>query len=126
MKRTLLLCIMCPNGCRLSAVEEKNGFTVGGNQCERGIDFALAEINDPRRTLTTTVRTCFSGVPVVPVRTTGEIPRGKIREAMNYIKTITVNRPLCIGETVTENLLGLNVDLVVTSNILKEETWANP
>ncbi len=114
-------CIVCPNGCRLSA--EKNadgsGYAISGNKCKRGIDFAIAEITNPMRTLTTTIRTNFPGVPVLPVRTTGEIPKGKIREAMNYINTITVSQPLGIGEIVVENILGLGADIIVTNDILK-------
>jgi len=116
-----ILCIVCPNGCRLSAEKGKegSGYAISGNKCKRGIDFAIAEITNPMRTLTTTVRTSFPGIPVLPVRTAGEIPKGKIREAMNCLNAITVNRPLGIGETVLENLLGLGVDIIVTSDILK-------
>ena len=116
-----ILCIVCPNGCRLSAEKSAggSGYAISGNKCKRGIDFAIAEITSPMRTLTTTVRTSFPGVPVLPVRTVGEIPKGKIREAMNYLNTITVSRPLGIGETVAENILGLGVDIIATSDMLK-------
>ena len=126
MEKTEILCIVCPNGCRLHAEKSTEGYTISGNKCKRGIDFALAEITNPMRTLTTTVRTTFSGIPVLPVRTAGEIPKGKIREAMNCINAITVSRPLGIGETVAENILGLGVNVIATSNIIKEEVWASP
>jgi CxxC motif-containing protein len=115
-----MLCIVCPIGCRLS-VEEGENFVVNGNQCKRGLDFARAEITNPTRTLTTTVRTEFPGVPVLPVRTAGEIPKGRIKEIMNFVATITVDRALGIGETVVQDILGLGVDLIATSNILREE-----
>jgi CxxC motif-containing protein len=38
---------------------------------------------------------------------------------MNYINAITVSRPLGIGEIVAENILGLGVDIIATSDILK-------
>ena len=62
-----ILCIVCPNGCRLNAEKsaEGSGYAISGNKCKRGIDFAIAEITNPTRTLTTTVRTSFSGVPAV-------------------------------------------------------------
>jgi CxxC motif-containing protein len=120
-----ILCIVCPNGCRLHAEKSAEGYAaedyaISGNKCQRGIDFAVAEITNPTRTLTTTVRTSFPGVPVLPVRTAGEIPKGKIREAMDCINAITVSRPLGIGEIVAENILGLGVDVIVTSGVLKE------
>jgi len=116
-----ILCIVCPNGCRLSAEKSTkgSGYAISGNKCKRGIDFAIAEMTNPMRTLTTTIRTSFPGVPVLPVRTAGEIPKGKIREAMNCLNAITVSRPLGIGEIVAENVLGLGVDIIVTSDILK-------
>jgi CxxC motif-containing protein len=116
-----ILCIVCPNGCRLGVEENNEGLVVSGNQCKRGIDFAMAEITNPTRTLTTTVRTSFPGVPVLPVRTDGEIPKGKIRELMNYINGIIINRPMGIGEAVAEDILGLGVNVIATSNILREE-----
>ena len=115
-----ILCIACPNGCRLSVEGDAENLVVSGNQCKRGVDFAKAEIANPTRTLTTTVRSSFPGVPVLPVRTAGEIPKGKIREVMQYINTITVNKPIGIGEAVVENVIGLGVNVIATSNILKE------
>jgi CxxC motif-containing protein len=120
-----ILCIVCPNGCRLSVEEGADGLVVSGNQCKRGLDFAVAEITNPTRTLTSTVRTSFPGIPVLPVRTNSEIPKGKIRDLMNLINTVTVSRPLGIGETVVENILGLGVNIIATSNILREEKWEN-
>ena len=118
-----ILCIVCPNGCRLTVEKSTNNenLAVSGNQCNRGIDFAKAEIFNPTRTLTTTVRTSFPGIPVLPVRTAGEIPKGKIRELMNYINTINITQPLGIGETAAENVLDLGVNIIATSNILREE-----
>ena len=115
-----ILCIACPNGCRLSVEGDADNLIVSGNQCKRGVDFAKAEITNPTRTLTTTVRSSFPGYPVLPVRTAGEIPKGKIREVMQYINTVTVNQPIGIGDTVVENVIGLGVNVIATSNILKE------
>jgi len=120
METAEILCIMCPNGCRLYAEKKAESYAVSGNKCKRGIDFAITEITNPTRTLTTTVRTSFPGIPVLPVRTAGEIPKGKIREAMNVINAITVSLPLGIGEIVAENILGLGTNVIITSNILKE------
>jgi CxxC motif-containing protein len=115
-----ILCITCPNGCRLSIAGTAENFTVSGNQCKRGVDFARAEIAKPMRTLTTTVRTSFPGIPVLPVRTSGEIPKGKMRDIIKLINTVTVSQPLGIGDTVIENALDLGVNIIVTSNQLQE------
>ncbi|MDR2185834.1 MAG: DUF1667 domain-containing protein [Treponema sp.] len=115
-----ILCIICPNGCRLRAEEKGGELKVAGNRCSRGIDFARAEIISPMRSVTTTVRTVFPDIPVLPVRTGGEIPKGKILELMQFLGGVTVKEPLGIGETAAENILGLGINMIVTSNILKE------
>ena len=73
-----MTCITCPNGCTLS-VEEKDGrIVVTGNQCPKGEAFAKSELTNPMRTISTTVSTRDPAVPVVPVRVSGEIPKGRI------------------------------------------------
>jgi CxxC motif-containing protein len=118
-----LLCIVCPNGCTLQVEEGEGGIKVSGNKCARGVDFAKAEITNPVRTVTTTVRTAFSAAPVVPVRTDGEIPKGKIRELIGFLASLTVREPLGIGTPVVKNVLDLGVDVILTSNILKEAEY---
>jgi CxxC motif-containing protein len=66
------------------------------------------------------VRTSFPGIPVLPVRTAGEIPKGKIKEIMNFITSVTITQPLGIGEAVADDVLGLGITIIATSNILKE------
>jgi CxxC motif-containing protein len=115
-----LTCILCPNGCGLHIEETAEGLSITGNLCGRGIGFAEAEITNPIRTVTTTVRTIFPEAPVLPVRTDGEIPRGKIRDLMKTVNSITVTEPLGIGEAVLKDALGLGVSIITTSNILRE------
>jgi CxxC motif-containing protein len=115
-----LLCISCPNGCRLSVEGSGDNISVSGNRCKKGVPFAQTELTNPVRTLTTTVRTAFSEVPVLPVRTSAEIPRGKIPEIMDCINNSVVEKPLAIGDIVIENVLGLGVHIIATSNILME------
>lgn len=115
-----LTCIVCPNGCSLK-VEEKDGvWEVSGNQCKRGEAFAVEEMTHPMRTICSTVRTIFAGVPVIPVRVSAEIPKERIFDVMNQINQVTVDRICGTGEPVIENVLGLGVDVIVTSDILKE------
>lgn len=56
---TELTCIVCPRGCTLRIEERDGRFTVTGNACKRGEQFATAEMTCPTRTLCTTVRTVF-------------------------------------------------------------------
>ena len=114
-----MLCIVCPNGCRLLVDESGGAIEVAGNQCKRGIDFARMEITCPTRTLTTTVRTIFPEVPALPVRTEGEIPKGKIGEVMAFLAGVIIREPVRIGEAAAE-LPGIG-RIIVTSNVLAGE-----
>jgi len=92
---------------------------VEGNGCEKGLEFAKAETENPTRSLTTTVRTTIPGVPVLPVRTDGEIPKGKIMEAMHALSGVTVSLGLDLGDTVVEDLVGSGVRVIAASDLLR-------
>ena len=47
-----LICIVCPRGCHLTIDENKN---VTGNSCPRGVQYAINEVTNPMRMLTSTV-----------------------------------------------------------------------
>jgi CxxC motif-containing protein len=114
-----ILCITCPNGCRLKVEETPTGFSVTGNRCERGAAFAVTEMTNPKRTVTTTVRTAFPETPVLPVRTAGEIPKGRIRDLMRLLAKVTVTEKAGIGDAVVKDALGLGVDVIAASNVLR-------
>ena len=80
MEKTFV-CIVCPNGCTLHAAEENGAITVTGNRCPKGEEYAKAELTNPVRTLTTSVATVFPDRPVLPVRTSGAIPKDAIMPA---------------------------------------------
>jgi len=117
-----LYCITCPTGCRLTVESRDGEIEVQGNGCKRGADFAEAEIVNPMRSLTTTVRTTFPGVPVVSVRTDGEIPKGKIREAMNALSKVVIRHEVDCGDTVLEDIVGSGVRVIITSDVLQRDT----
>lgn len=113
-----MTCITCPNGCILS-VEEKDGrIVVTGNQCPKGEAFAKSELTNPMRTISTTVSTRDPAVPVVPVRVSGEIPKGRIFDVMEAINRLTVTAPAGRGAVLAADVLGLGVDVIVTSDVL--------
>jgi len=116
-----LYCITCPNGCLLTVTDEAGEFGVEGNDCKRGEDFARAELTNPMRSLTTTVRTTFPDMPVLPVRTDGEIPKGKIAEVMRALKGVIIRRPVECGDTVMGNAAGTGVRIIATCSTLHSE-----
>lgn len=110
-----LVCITCPNGCHLEI--DENTLEVKGNKCKRGEVFARAEMTKPTRSVTSTVRTVFENMPVVSVKTNGEIAKDKIMELMKLLKTVTVSDHHKIGEVVLPNVLESGVDVVFTKNV---------
>ncbi len=112
------ICIVCPNSCHLTIDEQT--LEVHGNQCVRGVHFAQAELTHPVRTLTTTVRTSLPGIPVVPVKTTSDLPKGLIFQAMELINHQIVHEYLPSGSPILKNLFDTGVDVITTATLKKE------
>ncbi len=108
-----LVCIVCPRGCHMKV---ENG-VVTGNTCKKGETFAIAEMTCPMRTVCSTVATSFESMPVLPVRTAGEIPKDKIDELMKFITNIKVTKKIKRGDVVASKIVGTDVDLVATASI---------
>lgn len=117
MKNHELVCIVCPRGCTLEIAENNGEYTVSGNSCKRGRDFAVSEMTEPKRTICSTVRTVFPDVPVLPVRVSAEIPKDRIFDVMKEINSFLLEKHVVRGEAVIENVLGLGVDIIATSDI---------
>ena len=113
-----MYCITCPTGCELTVHDGGEEPVVEGNGCKRGIDFAIAETTNPTRTLTTTVRTVFPDMPVLPVRTDREIPKDKIMDAMRALRGERIERRLECGDTVAENVADTGVRVIATCDLL--------
>ena len=94
-----LVCIVCPKGCRMS------------------VENAKAEETCPMRTVCSTVATSFPSMPVLPVRTDGEIPKSRIGELMRLINGIEVTKKLRRGDVVAASVVGTDVNLIATATI---------
>jgi CxxC motif-containing protein len=115
-----MTCIQCPRGCRLTVGVE--GGVVGsvlGNGCELGPAWAKKEIEDPVRTLTTSVRVLRGSEELVSVRTDGAIPRRLLAEALAVAKELRIEAPVGLGRVVAENLAGSGVSLIATRAVTR-------
>lgn len=108
------VCIVCPRGCHLK-IDDSNNVT--GNFCPRGAKYAVQESTNPTRVVTSTVRLANSIYPRVPVKTDKPIPKDKIFDVMKEINKITMIAPVKIGDIALENVLGLDVNIVITKDI---------
>jgi len=115
-----ITCIVCPVGCRITADFVNEELIISDNKCSKGFDFAKAEAEFPVRSLSTTVRTIFSHAPVLPVKTSGEVPKNKIMEIVSDLSDIIITEKIGIGEIVVANISDTGFDIIATSNLLKE------
>ena len=119
-KKQELTCIICPIGCHITVDAADGDFVFSGNKCLKGAEFARKEITAPTRTLTTTVRTIFPGMPVLPVKTSGEVPKEKLAEIIRELSKVVIKEKIGIGETIAADILGTGSDIIATSDMLKE------
>ena len=113
-----LICNTCPRGCRLRVERELSGeLSVSGNACRRGIAYASAELNDPRRMIASTVRAIHGIHPVVPVATERPIPKAKIRDVMTQLRSVAVTAPVRNGYVILKDAPGTAVDVLASRDL---------
>ncbi len=120
MTRTFT-CILCPNGCEITVEhQDKEILSCQGNQCKKGLEYVTQELQDPRRTVTSSVLVSGGIRPLASVRLTGPIPRELIFPLMEKIKAICLTAPVKAGQVVMENVFGYGCDLIVTTGVEAE------
>ncbi|MDD4000093.1 MAG: DUF1667 domain-containing protein [Bacilli bacterium] len=112
-----MICIVCPNSCRLLTSFDDGVLKVEGAKCKRGIEFAQNEIQNPKRGLCTTVRTKVSGHLLTSVRTSKEVDKDMIFPIMEELRTFVLNKKVQIGETIISNILDTGVDIIATGEM---------
>ena len=113
-----LTCIGCPLGCQITVeLEGDTVVSVTGNTCPRGDAYARKEVTAPARIVTSTVRVKGGTIPMVSVKTAGEIPKGKIFDCVKALKDVEVAAPVKIGQVVLTDAAGTGVDIVATKDV---------
>ncbi|MCR4618584.1 MAG: DUF1667 domain-containing protein [Lachnospiraceae bacterium] len=111
-------CIRCPLGCNVVAsLEDGKIISITGNTCPRGAEYVTNELTDPKRIVTTLVKVTGGENPVVSVKTASDIPKGKIFECLDALKSVNLKAPVRIGDVVLKNVCDCGVDIVATSNV---------
>lgn len=110
-----MVCIECPKSCTLSVdIENCKVLKVTGAKCPKGVAYALSEVANPTRILTTTVIAAGLDLKLVPVRTDKPIPKNDIFRAMEAIGKMRIAKPVKAGEVIDGNFLGLGAKLLAT------------
>lgn len=101
MEKRNLTCIGCPMGCALLVeMDGKEIISVTGNTCKKGAEYAVKEVTDPTRIVTTTMRVKNGSMPVVSVKTAQDIPKGKIFDCVETLRDVCVEAPVQIGDVI--------------------------
>lgn len=118
-KEQKVTCLICPLGCEVTVKTDGNNIIdVSGQACKRGEKYAITEVTDPRRTLTTTVRVREGESPLVSVKSNLPLPKDLLMQSMSLINKTTIKAPVSIGDIVVKNILDTGVDIVATSAVL--------
>lgn len=113
---TELICIVCPKGCHLT-VDEEHDFEVSGYSCPRGQVYGRKELTVPTRMLTSIVRIDGAIHPCCPVKTSEELPKGMISQAMALLKDIRLHAPVHTGDVVVSDICGTGIHWIVTKDM---------
>ena len=101
----------------MTVTRDGDSITTEGNFCKRGEGFAIQELTAPMRTICSTVKTSFRDMPVLPCRVSAEIPKDRMFDVMKEINKVTVTTRLRRGDLILSNVLGLNVDVIATTDL---------
>ena len=119
-----LICINCPMGCHLTITKnenEKSGYKVTGNSCKKGIDYAIKDLTNPTRVITSTVKIDHAYLKRLPVKTNKAIPQNLNFACMDIINSIHLEAPINMGDILVENILNTGANLVATRSMAKTE-----
>jgi len=110
-----MTCINCPLGCSLTVTVDGDNINVKGNTCPRGEAYAINEIKDPKRIVTSSVK-CEGQKERISCKTFEAIPKDKIFDVMKEIKKVTVKAPIKIGDVIIENVCNTGINVVASKN----------
>jgi len=113
-----MICIECPNGCVLEVDMDSKPVRITGGKCPKGEKYAISEIENPERVLTSSVLTEGLALKMVPVRTDRPIPKKDLFKAMEEIKKIRLRKAVAVGDIVVKDLSGTGANLVATRECL--------
>ncbi len=109
-----LICIRCPRGCHLT-IDDNNNVT--GNFCPKGKEYALEEITNPKRMVTSFVRVSNRKDTMLSVRTNKPIAKDLMFDVMGVLEHFKVEAPIEIGTVLINDIFDTGVDIIATKSI---------
>ena len=120
-----LTCIICPMGCSMEVEVEtdasgaKKVISVKDNGCKRGEQYAAKELVNPTRTLTSTIKVLGGKLPLVPVKTAGEVPKKLLLQCMEVVRRASCKAPVKRGDILLYDLLGTGINIIACADVDK-------
>lgn len=113
-----IICVTCPQGCLLKVKHEgKDVLEVLDNGCKRGKEYAICELQDPRRMVASTVKVTGGLHPLVPVYTRSAFPKPLIPQLAKQLRQVEVTAPVAINQVVLSDALGTGIDVVTSRDM---------
>ena len=120
IEKKALTCIGCPLGCAIHVqLEDGEIKDVSGYTCPRGKEYAIKEVTNPTRIVTSTMCVIDGERNLVSVKTKTDISKELIFACMEEINKTKVKAPIEIGDILIKNVIGTEVDVVATKRVDK-------
>ena len=118
MEDRQLTCIGCPMGCQLTAHWEGNDqWSITGNTCPKGKNYAQNELTAPSRMVTTSVSVVHGDHKRLSVKTCSDIPKDKIFDCICALKDVCVEAQVEIGDVILSDVAHTGVNVVSTRKV---------
>ncbi|MCL2421401.1 MAG: DUF1667 domain-containing protein [Defluviitaleaceae bacterium] len=118
----IITCIGCPVGCELTveiAGASIEDIKVSGRLCKIGDTYGKEEATFPTRNITTSVKVDDGDIPMLSVKNSKPIPKGKIMDCVKAVQAVRAKAPVSVGDIVLVNAADTGVDFVATRVIEK-------
>jgi len=113
-----ITCILCPIGCEILAkIKEDECRIIEGSMCKRGEEYAINEVLNPKRMLTTSILIENGVWPLVSVKTSELIPKEKLFHVLKEIKKTTIQAPVRPGQIIIKNVAETGINIIATKSV---------
>ena len=114
MEEKSMICIVCPVGCHVTIDDDHN---VTGNRCKRGETYAIKEVTNPTRMITSTVRVVSEITTRLSVKTSEPIAKNLVFKVLEALNDVEVKAPVNTDDVVIKNIFDTGVDILATRTI---------
>jgi CxxC motif-containing protein len=112
-----ITCIQCPLGCQIKIDEKNNNLQFSGNVCLKGEEYAIKEIKNPTRILTTTILVRNGKQSLLPVRSEKGMHKDLIKKCIYILSKESVKAPIKHKDIIYKNILNTKINIIASRDI---------